>query len=576
VIAAASLFLVLVLAKLLVIGFASPWLFVQDAVVAAVFAAAELALRRRLSIWMPYAVAVAWIAINVPVALVLGSWLTWPMLHAAGGPLSDSIRYYLTPVNLLPLAVVIGAGAALPLVMRRKASAGIIAAVMVAAVCGATAKARSTEGFDRNAITVLFPSGAAGGGVANHSALRESAIANPQVQTNPLIRTNPLIHTNLEDLRSSAKGMNVVVVILESTAAQYLGLYGAADDPMPNLSSLAANSVVFDAAYAVYPESVKGLYATLCARRPRMGAPLSASLDDPCVPLPKSLGAAGYRTALFHSGRFGYLGMDELVKRSGFDVAEDAGAIGGVVRSSFGVDEASTARRMIDWIRKADDARPFFAMYMPAAGHHPYASAIRGPFRGEAEFDHYRNALHETDLAIAQLVSALHTPTIINPTILIVIGDHGEAFGQHGGNAGHTLAVWEENVHVPMVVSIPGVTRGQMRVQSPASVLDVAPTLLDLIGAAPRVDADGISLLTTRALMAPFFADYSLNWMGVRDGCWKLLCEKNDERTLLFNVCRDPAEASDVARDFQSIHDELVKRVEQFFAVRIRPRRVPA
>ena len=52
-----------------------------------------------------------------------------------------------------------------------------------------------------------------------------------------------------------------------------------------------------------------------------------------------------------------------------------------------------------------------------------------------AEFDPYRNALHESDLALSQLLNGLTTPTILNPTIFIVFGDHGEAFGQHGGKS---------------------------------------------------------------------------------------------------------------------------------------------
>jgi arylsulfatase A-like enzyme len=156
----------------------------------------------------------------------------------------------------------------------------------------------------------------------------------------------------------------------------------------------------------------------------------------------------------------------------------------------------------------------------------------------------------------------------------MVFGDHGEAFGQHGGNFGHTLAIWEENVRVPMLISIPGVTVTPRRVTSPVSVLEVEATLLDLIGAARVPGQRASSMLADVNHVAPFFADYSLNWMGVRDGCWKLLYDRDDERTSLFNLCEDPGETSDVAGRFQPLHDELVERVEQLFAVRVRPRRV--
>ncbi len=565
--AAACLLFVLVLAKVLVVGFASPWLFIQDALAAMVFAVLEFALRGRKWIWIPYGLAVAWVAINVPVAIVLRTWLTWPMLRAAGGPLSDSIRYYITPDNIWPLALVLGAGIVLPvLASRRKRAAAIVAIAVVLAAAGAATKAKTTSGFERNALTTLVAS----------PGNRDRELFPNRSASLYGNNTRPLFTAPLGDLRGAARGMNVVVVILESTAAQYLGLYGAAEDPMPNLTKLAANAVVFDAAYAVYPESVKGLYATLCGRIPIAGAPIEASLKNPCSPLPKALASAGYRTGLFHSGRFAYLGMDTLVAKSGFDAAEDAGAIGGVVQSSFGVDEASTVASTLRWINATDDSRPFFAMYIPAAGHHPYASNIAGPFRGQAEFDRYRNSIHETDVALGALINGLRAPTIHNSTLLIVIADHGEAFGQHDGNTGHTLAIWDEHVRVPMMISILGVTRGQRRIAAPASVLDIAPTILDLAGISAASASEGGSLLSAERRTAPFFADYAREIVGLRDGCWKIQHDRNDERTQLFNLCEDPGETSDVAGRFESIHDELVKRIEQFFAVRVRPRRVAA
>jgi arylsulfatase A-like enzyme len=579
-VAAVCLFLVLVLAKVLVIGFASPWLFLQDAMVAAIFGLLEVALRGRKWIWIPYGLAVAWIAINVPVGLVLRTWLTWPMLRAAGGPLADSIRYYVTPANIVPLVLVVGAAVVLPLIARRRHSAAVAAALALVALAGTIApKSTTTSGFDRNALTTLVAGNRGRVWIKTHSRplfprqrARQSSVGR-HVEN----RGRELVLNDTRPLfRGVARGMNVVIVILESTAAQYLGLYGAADDPMPNLTKLGADAVVFDAAYAVYPESVKGLYSTLCSRTPEMSASIEASLASPCSSLPRTLGAAGYRTGLFHAGRFGYLGMDALVAQSGFDTAQDAGAIGGVVHSSFGVDESSTVARTIEWMQDAEDSRPFFAMYLPAAGHHPYASTVPGLFKGQTEFDRYRNSIHETDLALGKLASELANPKISRPTLLVVFADHGEAFGQHEGNTGHTLAVWEENIRVPMMVSIPGVTKGQRRVASPASVLDIAPTVLDLAGLNAPPDFEGGSLLEPTRRMAPFFADYSREILGLRDGCWKIQYDRRDERTQLFDLCDDPAETSDVAGRFEAIHDELVKRVEQFFAVRVRPRRIAA
>jgi phosphoglycerol transferase MdoB-like AlkP superfamily enzyme len=134
------------------------------------------------------------------------------------------------------------------------------------------------------------------------------------------------------------------MVLLESAGAQYLLPYGASYDPMPNLSEVASASIVFENAYSVYPESIKGLFSVICSRYPAMDTDQDRYARIGTPGIASVLRAAGYHTALFHSGRFMYLGMDAIVQNRGYDVLEDAGAIGGNVQSSFGVDEPSTVR----------------------------------------------------------------------------------------------------------------------------------------------------------------------------------------------------------------------------------------
>ena len=159
---------------------------------------------------------------------------------------------------------------------------------------------------------------------------------------------------------------------------------------MPNLARLAAQSIVFERAYTVYPESIKGLLSVLCSKYPAFQTPAEAYAKVQCPSLAQLLAAAErYRTALFHSGRFIYLGMDAVVENRGFQTLEDAGAIGGNVNSSFGVDEPATVERILDWIDSLSSGQPFFITYLPVAGHHPYVTPKRGPFRDESDFGNY-------------------------------------------------------------------------------------------------------------------------------------------------------------------------------------------
>ncbi len=475
-------------------------------------------------------------AVNIPIGRALSTPLTWSMLRAARGPLADSFRIYITWQNVALVSLTLAAAAIFPRLLRRAPVRFFIAAALPVVVVGPFASARvETLGLHRNALVALIgsalpqvPSRAAGGD------WRASGFP-------------PDAADDLESLQGIARGRNVVMVSLESTAAQYLSFYAGEYNLTPNLTALARNAGVFDNAYAVYPESIKGLFSVLCSTYPAFDSQAEAYENVPCPSLPARLAAAGYRTGLFHSGRFDYLGMKSVIGNRGYSTLEDAGDIGGNHNSSFGVDEPSTVARILSWVDATPRGERFFLTYLPIAGHHPYETPERGPFPEREEIGRYRNALLYGDASLGALIAGLRARGLEENTLWIIYGDHGEAFGQHEGNYGHTFFVYDENVHVPFVIAAPGLTRGQRRVHRIVSLVDIAPTVLDLLGVTAPTAYQGQSMLDATPKMALFFADYSLGMLGVRDGPWKVIYEIDSGRTRLFNLDRDPRETTDVS-----------------------------
>ena len=522
----------------------------QDVLVALVFGLADRAIGRPWIGWTLYAAVALYAAINVPITVALSTPLTPALVRASGGALADSIRHYVTVLNVVGVVLPAATAAVAPWLLAGRARSigatgwAIAAILAVVVVCvGPLATARTeTRGLHRNAIGAFVETSVPRVAPATHdvdwraSPFRDAVAGEPDEQ--------------LGRLAGAARGRNVVLVALESTASRYLGLHGASPDPAPRLSALARDAIVFDRAYAVYPESIKGLFATLCSRYPAFDTQPETLATAECASLPAALRATGYTTALFHSGRFDYLGMRAVIERRGFDLLEDAGAIGGNAQSSFGVDEPSTVRRMLEWIDRRPAGVPFFLTYMPIAAHHPYFSFGPRVFPGDSDFDSYRNAVHEGDAALGALLDGLKRRGLDGNTLFVVFGDHGEAFGQHPGNYAHTLFVYDENVRVPMVIAAPGAISGTTRVSRVASVVDIAPTIAALLGLPRPPGYDGTSLLAPGARMAFFFTDYSIGWLGLADGCWKYLLEVDTGRSRLFDVCADPDEQVDRARDF--------------------------
>ena len=545
---AMSLFSVFVAAKIAVLIDRpvppSPWAPVafiwQDAAVALVFLALCRLVKRAWPARIIYGALVALAAINVPVVRVLSSPLTASMMRAARGTLADSILHYATPVNLLLVVGVVALGVILPVAFRAplpRPRLWLAAAIVVVALGPVAAARVDTRGLERHPLVALLRT----------SLPRVRGAASDADWRAPLFPDSSAsgAATDLSSLRGAAVGRNVLLVVLESTGARYLRPYGAAEDPTPNLSALAARSIVFEHAYAVYPESIKGMLAFLSSRYPGFDIPAEEHAPIASPSIASVLRERGYETALFHSGRFFYLGMEEILGGMGFARLDDAGAIGGDRNSSFGIDEPAAVRHVLRWIDSLPRGRPFLAAYLPIAGHHPYTYEERGPFAEELEVDRYRNALHEGDRALGTLLDGLRARGLDTNTIVVVLGDHGEAFFQHPGNYGHTLAIWDENVRVPLVLSVPDGVRGA-RVSSPASLLDVPPTVLDLLSVERPPSFQGTSLVERGDRVALFFTDYSLGLLGLRDECMKYIHELESGRSRLFDVCADPDEKTDI------------------------------
>jgi arylsulfatase A-like enzyme len=245
-----------------------------------------------------------------------------------------------------------------------------------------------------------------------------------------------------------------------------------------------------------------------------------------------------------------YLGMDAVVRGCGYDTAEDAGGIGGDHESSFGIDEPSAVRRILRWVDDVPPGRPFLVSYLPIAGHHPYLTPEPGPFPEAEETGRYRNALHAADAALGQLLDGLRQRGLYDNTLFLIFGDHGEAFGEHAGNYGHTLFLYEENVRVPYLIAAPGLIREEVRVGRVVSLVDTAPTVLDLLGLPIPRSYQGGSLLEGQSRMALFCTDYTLGLLGLRDGRWKLIHELESGRSRLYDLAADAAERHDLSGQF--------------------------
>lgn len=561
---AASLLCVFVVAKLVILtGYDLDWslrtpmaLLWQDAAFVLAFALLERVPRTRFINVGLYWLIALYVALNVPVVRLFSTPLTLPMLRATRETLADSISHHVDVANLVGIGLVLGTALMAPICFQRAAlKLGRRFYALMIAVCllGLWSSAGvDNAGLQRNCVAALISSG------------HEQVV--PIAHTDDWRKISIAKHSILAPWLGATKGRNVVLILLESTGARHLRFYGADLDPTPNLTRMAQSGIVFDRAYAAYPESIKGLFSILSSRYPAIETSSENYRHIGKPSLAHALRAEGYRTGLFHSGRFMYLGMEDMIQERGYEQLLDAGAIGGQRESSFGVEEPATVARMLAWLKQLPADEPFFLTYLPTAGHHPYLTPEPEPFSEETDARRYLNALHYGDQALGQLIEGMKKLGRYENSLFVFCGDHGEAFGEHAGNFGHTLYLYEENIRVPLVMFAPGLTTAQHRVPHLASVIDIAPTILDMLGLEVPSAYQGVSLLRTEPNTALFYTDYSTRLVGLREERWKFIYEFESGRAVLFDVERDQKETINLSATFPERTRLYETRVKSWIA----------
>jgi len=296
---------------------------------------------------------------------------------------------------------------------------------------------------------------------------------------------------------------NIVLVSLDTLRARSLGAYGYARDTSPFLDSLAERGALFENAITASVTTSPAHMSLFTGLYPvRHGIREGLQRKAPhAITLAQHFRGAGYRTAAFTEN--GY-----LVRRRGFgdgfaQYTENVGETlkaPGEARRTFG-----QARR---WLQ-ANAETPFFLFLHTYEVHSPYDPETRyaSLFRSDGEpgagnlavrgaRDRYDREIRIVDEELERLFAAIAEAGLAKSTIVVVTSDHGEEFGEHGGYQ-HGGAVYEESVRVPLVFVGPGRIPGPRRHSTPVSLVDIAPTLLELAGVPVPDRLDGTSLAST-------------------------------------------------------------------------------
>ncbi len=295
-----------------------------------------------------------------------------------------------------------------------------------------------------------------------------------------------------EQRRQQKAGPNLLLITLDTARADRLGCYGYQKAATPNIDRLAVDGVLFEKAFTPVPLTVSS-HASIFTGcyPPHHGVHTNDEklLDEPNLCLAEMLEARGYHTAAF-------LGAAVLHRDSGmaqgFETYFDDFSAAGPARAAASPEKS--AAEVVDpailWLLQEVEA-PFFLWIHLFDPHRPFQAPATFAARGSG--DPYDAEITYSDHWIGELLTALRVSGHRDNTVVAFLSDHGEGLGDHDETA-HGFFIYDSTLHVPLIISAPGLLPRGERIEPLVRTVDLAPTLLDLLGVPVPAGMHGTSL----------------------------------------------------------------------------------
>jgi arylsulfatase A-like enzyme/cytochrome c-type biogenesis protein CcmH/NrfG len=297
--------------------------------------------------------------------------------------------------------------------------------------------------------------------------------------------------------QSKAEYPNIILITLDTTRADRMGFMGSKRGLTPNLDQLARDSAVFTRAYTQAPFTPAAHATILSGTYPQYHQVLAFPLPlAKTVPyLPEILGANGYRTAAF----VGAMALDPKLSVPGFDRGFDTyyadfhptPAGEGDRYQTVEWRAGTVVKHATGWLSKRPSG-PFFVWIHMFDPHDPYDPPQ--PYKTRYAKALYDGEIAYMDSALGGLFRQLKAAGLYDGALIAVTADHGEALGGHGEDQ-HGIFLYDETVHIPLVIKMPHGQAAGKRVENPVEHADIMPTIMGSLGIPLPEKVQGQSLL---------------------------------------------------------------------------------
>lgn len=412
------------------------------------------------------------------------------------------------------------------------------------------------------------------------------------------------INLHAKDINKPIK-KNIIIIAIDALRPDHLGCYGYNRNTSPNIDKLAGEGIRFTQAIAPggwtfesVPSILTGTYSfvhQICGSSP---APINHNIKT----LPQELSTHNYQTAIFSNQP-----VLKIIDTSNY--FQELFLDKGTLDHKATITEYSLTNNIQAWLGEKGTEAPFFLYihywgchvpYRPPApykdmfshdryskkhktvpistlntedrmfdgkGRIPYVLAENNITDMHYYIAQYDGVISYVDSQIGRLMGTLKKLKLYKDTVIILISDHGEMLGEHNMYFFHTGG-YEENIRVPLIIRFPKLFPGGKKVSTQVSLIDIAPTILEIIGLTKPSYMQGESLLSFVKPFRSYNAKYALSsdrdFLTVRSGDWKLFYNGRDHSYDLFDLKNVPKEENNLIYQRTDVVKLLARRMAEW------------
>jgi phosphoglycerol transferase MdoB-like AlkP superfamily enzyme len=353
---------------------------------------------------------------------------------------------------------------------------------------------------------------------------------------------------------------HVVFLFMESFRARDVGVLGGKHNVSPNFDKLSKQGVLFTNFYSNGVQTTRGLEAGLFGILPRFSvkAVQGANCDMPLIGVADLFRRRDYRTAYFYGGDLGFENQYEFLHHHNYQEihGEDnvCAAFPNAERTSWGYHDEFLLKYLADWLAAKDrNNTPGCAVAFTISNHHPFQVPDHFPLpechvEPGSQYARYLQTFAYADHSLGLFCEDLRRRGLDRKTVLFILGDHGFPMGEHFDNVLPMHNLYDENVHVPLLILAPGRIDQPAVIHDVSSQVDLLPTVMDMFGMTGLNHAVGTTLMRRVENRTAYFnSPFVLQYLGLRRGNHKYFYTVKSRTPAVFDLTSDPDERTNIA-----------------------------